>query len=154
MGDIVLWAVTWSNRKSLEVSNTGMWHTEEYFLCCVTVLNHCVPSSHLSHPLSLPFSSLLSLPTYLPPTLTPVSLYPFSVLLPLWTVVPHSPRYIGNQIHVSLKNANCQFWSSAQPLLLCIGSSRLCNGNNFALWIQLHIHLQLRFHIVFKICKP
>ena len=152
MGDIVLSHD--QNRKSLEVSNTSVWHTEEYFLCCVTFFNPCVPSSHLSPLLSLPFSFLyfLFLPIFT--SLPHFCLYPFSVLLSLWIIVPHSPPYIENQIHMSLKNVNCKFWSSAQFLLLRNGSSRLYNANNFALWIQLHIYLQLRFYIVFKLCKP
>ena len=152
MGGIVLWPVTWSKQeKPGSVKHRYVTYRGVLSLLCNCPQSLCSFFPSFSSPLSSFLLPLLSLPTYLPPTLTFVSLYPFSVLLSLWIIVPHSPRFIGNQIHVFLKNPNCKFWSSAQSLLLCNGSSRLYNGNNFALWIQLHVYLQLRFHIV---CKP
>ena len=149
MGRILLWAVTrWKQEKRESVKHIYVTYREVLSLLCNFPQSLCSFFPSFSSSLSSFLLPLLSLPSH-----PHFCLYPFSVLLSLWIIVSHSPRYTGNQIHVFLKNANCKFWSSVQFLLLCNGSSRLYNGYNFALWIQLHIYLQLRFHILKNIQK-
>ena len=150
MGRILLWAVTrWKQEKRESVKHIYVTYREVLSLLCNFPQSLCSFFPSFSSPLSSFLLPLLSLPSQTHFCLSlSIQCLTFS-----WTIVPHSPRFIGNQIHVFLKNANCKFWSSVQFLLLCNGSSRLYNGNNFAQRIQLHIYLQLRFHILKNIQK-